>query len=65
MKTPRLCYLAASFLFLVGCVEGQKPTPLKRFDAETPSEVQKKEKDVPADKAKVGAQDANKSNRGP
>jgi hypothetical protein len=60
MKTPRLCCLATSLLLLVGCVEGQKPTPLKRFDAEAPSEVQKKEKEVPPDKAKIGAPDNNK-----
>jgi|GEM_PF-6676625 len=52
-----LCCLATFLMLLTGCAEGQKPTPLKRFDTEAQPEIQKKDKEAPADKAKVGAHD--------
>jgi len=57
MKMQSLSSVAIFLVLLAGCVEGQKPTPLKRFDAQAPPDVQKKDKEVPADKAKVGAHD--------
>jgi hypothetical protein len=60
MKMLSLGSVAICLVLLAGCVEGQKPTPLKRFDTEAHPEVQKKDKEVPADKAKVGAHDNDK-----
>jgi hypothetical protein len=57
MTMQSLCCLATFLMLLTGCVEGQKPTPLKRFDSEAQPEIQKKDKEAPADKAKVGAHD--------
>jgi ABC-type uncharacterized transport system auxiliary subunit len=55
MRMQSLSFVAFCLALLAGCVEGQKPTPLKRFDTEAHPEVQKKDREVPPDKAKVGA----------
>jgi hypothetical protein len=58
MQSPS--FVAFCLALLAGCVEGQKPTPLKRFDSEAQPEIQKKDKEAPADKAKLGAHDNKK-----
>ena len=51
-KFGGLYLLLAILMISSGCVEGEKPTPLKRFDPSLVPAAEKKDKEPEADKAK-------------